>query len=658
MKKYLLGVFFLLTPFLRLFAQDFTFGELKLDELDMKNYSADTTANAVVLREFGTARISSEPRTPLIFDYHVRIKIFNSKGFDQGNVVIPIYKTDNDRFESVSRIKAVTISHDVNGNVLTTPLDVKTVYTENINRQWNHVTFAMPNLSDGCIIEYSYQLESPYVFNFRSWVFQWDIPKIYSEYIARIPTLYNYNATLRGNLQLKSNRAELEKDCFNPAGGVKADCSKIFYIMENIPAIVEEDYMTALKNFRSAINFELVTYTDYRGFVTKVTQEWENIDYDLRKQESFGSQIKRTELFKKHLVSVLKGSTDDLTKSKAVYSFIQKWFKWNNYYQVYSVEGIKKAFDNHMGNVADINLSLVAALGASGLDAEAVLLSTRDNGIINKLYPVLSDFNYVVAKVNIEDKSYLLDATDAFLPFGLLPVRCINDQGRVVSMDKPSYWIDIKASQKESKVYSLNLELSEDGKIRGTITGYSMGYEAYNRRKAINNFNSIEEYVEAMDENMPRLKILSSSIQNVDSLEKALVEEYTVEIDANEDVKEEQFSFNPYFVDQIHENPFKLLNRSYPVDWGAPSDSRLSMVLNYPDSFDIISKPASVGLTLPDGGGKYIANVELSEKQLVVSQMTQLNKSVYRTKEYPALKELFNKIVQTQKDPIVFRKKK
>lgn len=657
MKKYLLGVFFLLTPFLRLFAQDFTFGELKLDELDMKNYSADTTANAVVLREFGTARISSEPRTPLIFDYHVRIKIFNSKGFDQGNVVIPIYKTDNDRFESVSRIKAVTISHDVNGNAIKTPLDVKKVYTENKNKHWDHVKFALPNLSDGCIIEYSYQLESPYVFNFRTWIFQWDIPKIYSEYIAKIPAVYNYNVSLKGSQKLNSSKAELEKDCFNPSGGVKADCSRIYYIMENIPALIEEDYMTAASNFRSAINFELSDYMEYNGYQRKVTQNWKDIDQELKREAMFGAQIKKTDLFKERLAPVLQGTTDELSKAKLVYTYMQKWFKWNNFRHFYSEDGIKKALENHTGNVADINLSLLAALGAAGLDADAVLLSTRENGIINKLYPVLSDFNYVVAKVNIGDKSYFLDATDPLLPFGLLPIRCINDQGRVVSLNKPSYWTDLKASQKESKVYSLKLVLAESGKIKGTINAYSMGYEAYNKRSAIKKFNSVEEFVENMDEKMPRIKILSSDIKNIDSLENPLVETFEVEIDAYDNLNKQQILFNPYFMDPVRENPFKLNNRSYPVDWGAPSDTRVNVVLEYPESFEMVTKPGNIGLALPDGGGRYLASIEQAGNQLTVSHMTQLNKSIYLAHEYPALKELFNKMVQTQKAEVIFRKK-
>ena len=137
-----------------------------------------------------------------------------------------------------------------------------------------------------------------------------------------------------------------------------------------------------------------------------------------------------------------------------------------------SADGLSKAIDAHAGSDADINLSLVNALNAAGLNAEAVLLSTRDNGAINTLYPVINDFDYVVAKVNIGERSYLLDATDPLLPFGMLPFKCLNDKGRVFSLDKPSYWIDLNLPQKEKNTYAFDLTLQSNGKLTGTLTHY------------------------------------------------------------------------------------------------------------------------------------------------------------------------------------------
>ncbi|MDF3078327.1 MAG: hypothetical protein K0S09_2216 [Sphingobacteriaceae bacterium] len=655
--KRILFVALLLCIAFNSFSQDFDFGKVTREELQLSSYSKDTTANAVVLKEFGTAAISSEAPFPLIFEHHVRIKIFNKKAFEHGNIIIPVYKSDTQNMETVSHINGITFTTKADGSIAKTPLELKKVYKENKNRYWDLVKFAMPNLTDGCIIEYKYQIESPFKFNFRKWVFQWDIPKVYSEYVAMIPSVYEYNVTLIGLLKIGNTKSEVAQDCFNGGNGFTADCSKMTYSMSDIPALVEEDYMTAASNYRSAINFELAQYYDYRGGKHAVTKDWKDIDYDLKRGVEFGGQMKKTDLFKTVLPSITKGSNDELTKAKAVYAYTQKWFKWNNIHTYSSDDGIKKAMESHSGSVADINLSLIAALSAAGLNTEAVLLSTRENGVINKVYPVVSDFNYVVAKVNIGDKSYLLDATDPLLPFGLLPIRCINDQGRVISSEKPSYWIDMVAQQRESSSYNLDLTLGEDGKISGTIICYSNGYEAYNKRKAIKKFNSTEEYVESLDERMPKIKILNSSFGSLDSLDQTLSEKYEVQIDAYDDLNTDRFSFNPFFIDPVKENPFKLKERSYPVDWGAPSDTRMTLILRYPAKFEIQSKPDAVGLALPLEGGKYSVNSSSEENKLSFSQLVSLNKSIYQPNEYPYIKELFNKIVETQKSEIVFKKK-
>jgi hypothetical protein len=656
LKKYLL-IYLLLLAGINASAQDFNFGQPANNELEMKSYNKDTAANAVVLQEYGTAQISNRDNSPLIFEYHVKIKIFNSKGFKQGDVMIRLHK-QGDREETIEDIEGVTFSKDENGSNKSYTLDKSKIYHENKSKYTNQVRFAMPNLKDGCIIEYKYKLISPYIFNFKNWDFQSDIPKIYSEYIAHIPAVYNYNVVLRGGKKLSKNTAVLERECYTPGGGFKADCSVMTYAMADVPAFVEEKYMTAPSNFISAMYFELSEYSDYQGVKHKITKAWTDVDDELKRDEMFGRQMKRKDLFKDKIATITTGTTDDLGKAKAVYSYLQKWFKCNDDTEKYSIDGIKKALDKRTGSSADINLSLVAALSAAGLQAEAVLLSTRNNGIVNKLFPVVSEFNYVVAQVDIGENKYLLDATDPLLPFGLLPIKCINDQGRVISLEKASYWIDLKASQKESSIYNLDLVLDEGGKMKGTIRNYSLGYEAYNKRKKIKNFNSVDEYVENLDENMPKIKILSSEILNLDDNEKPLSEVYEVEINAYEKLGDERFSFSPFFMDRTRENPFKLQERTYPVDWGAPSETRIMIHVNFPEKYEIVSKPENIALGLPAKGGQYSTETLIDGNQFSFSQVKQLNKSVYQSDEYPYLKELFNKMVQSERAEIIFKKKK
>jgi hypothetical protein len=308
--------------------------------------------------------------------------------------------------------------------------------------------------------------------------------------------------------------------------------------------------------------------------------------------------------------------------------------------------------------VLQILISLIAALNSAGINTEAVLLSTRDHGFVSDLYPALNDFNYIIAKANIGDKSYLLDATDPLLAFGMLPKKCLNDKGRVFSLDKPSHWMDMSDSkQREHSTYTFDLTLQDNGKLKGTITHYSSGYSGYIKRKEIKKFNTTDEYVENMDEKLPKLKILKSSITNLDSLDMALGETYEVELDVFDNLNHDRLRFNPFILNWITSNPFKLAGRDYPVDWGMPSDERYILTLHLPSQYTIENTPQKVAFGMPNNGGKFLTDFESDNNTFTFSHITQFNRSIYGADEYPYLKELYNKIILSEKNELVFKKK-
>jgi transglutaminase-like putative cysteine protease len=637
-------------------AQNFNFGAITYDDYEFDRKKLDSNANAIVLKEFGTASIQRDDNTgslELIFEHHVKIKIYNKEGFKEANIIIPTYKDDT-REETISELKASTFNY-IQNNFVETAMDKKAVFTENRSKYTRLTKFTLPNLKEGSIIEYSYKLRSPNLFNFKTWEFQSDIPKVISEYLVYIPGIYNYNVSLRGFQKLTDQKVELSKECLRLSGAA-IDCSKITYLMKDIPAFIEEDNMTAPSNFKSAIYFELSDVQNLNGGKTSYTKTWKDVDYELTSYKTLGDQMKRKDVFKDLIQSITKGSTDDLEKAKAIYNYIKKQIKWDNYYGKYSEDNIKKALENRSGNVADINLSLISALSTAGLDAEAVILSTRDNGTVNKLYPVMSDFNYLVAKVNIGDKSYLLDATEPLLPFGLLPLRCINDQGRVINLKKPSYWIDLKASQKTVTSYILIGKMTTDGKIVGTLTTHSLGYAAYNKRRDILKYSSPDEYVEKLDERLTRIKILEHNISNLDSVENTLVEKYEIEFTVNDGANNNQFYFSPFFINTISKNPFNLNERTYPVDLGAASDERIIINVTLPEKYQLMEKPKDMAIALPNAGGKYLLQTGLQDDTISMSQILQFNNAIYQPEEYLFLKEFYSKIIQNQKTEFLLKK--
>ena len=150
-------------------SQDFEFGAFKVEDLTMKRYDKDTSAHAVVLLEHGRAEIArtGDDDINLVYEYHVKIKIFDKTAFKEGNIEIPFYSEDGMTYQKIEDIKGITISSDENGAVTKTELDPAKIYTVKDSKHWSTLKFAMPALREGCLVEYKYKLISPYIRTFR-----------------------------------------------------------------------------------------------------------------------------------------------------------------------------------------------------------------------------------------------------------------------------------------------------------------------------------------------------------------------------------------------------------------------------------------------------------------------------------------------------------
>jgi hypothetical protein len=425
--------------------------------------------------------------------------------------------------------------------------------------------------------------------------------------------------------------------------------------MKNIPAFVEEDYMTAKKNFISSIQFELseIRYPD--GRTDKVTKEWKDAEQELRTENRFGVQLRRGKDIGDEVKKIIQGESDELAKARKVYNFIRDWYVWNDTYGKYSENGIRKAFDDRKGNVGDINLSLVAALRFAGLKADPVILSTRANGSVVELHPVLSEFNYVIAQVTIWEKVYLADATEKYYPFGLLPERCLNGKGRVMA-DNKSYWTDLKPSDVGKTVSVLTFVLDSAGLMTGTLETTFMGYDAVQKREEILSFPTQEEYMQDLKQALSGLEIKSFELKNVEDIERPVVRKLQIELRAF-DPEERNFLFNPFFLDKWTENPFKSNERLYPVDFAVPLERLTIFNLEYPSGYELASVPERVGLALPNTGGKFLFEVQDVGNKLTLNHSLSIRKTVFTSTEYHYLKELFSRILQVQHGELVFRKK-
>jgi hypothetical protein len=629
----------------------FPLGSFSLKELEMKTYAPDSSASAVVLNEFGEVYFDNDNGN-MIVEYHKKLKVLKKEGAEQANFSILLRKGDS-RKEEIKSIEGIT-HYLENGKVKNSVLDKKGVFYEE-NPNYTQVKFTLPNAIVGSILEIKYTINSPFIFNLYPWEFQSDIPKMESEFWALIPGNYSYNASLKGFLKLTTSQTELVKECFS-FGSAKADCSQLKFGMKNIPAFKEEEYMTAKSNFLSAINFELEQIKYFDGRVDKITKEWKDVEDELQTHADFGTQIKKAKnLFEKEISPLLIGVTDPLEKAKKIYNWIKLQYNWNDYLGKYAENGVKKSFETHKGNVGDINLSLLGALQTAELSASPVLLSTRANGLPNNLYPVLSDFNYVVVQLVIGESSFLLDATDHFMPFGLLPERCLNGKGRLLAK-KNSLDIDLIPKGKEKSVTTISVKLNEEGALQGYLQINAFDYQALESRKKIMSYSNRADYIKALEKKWNAKEIKNYEATNLQELEKNLSEKMEITFDAHEATNVQQIYFNPFIAGKWTDNPFKSSERIFPVDFGVAQEETFVLTLEYPPTFHLDEIPKNIALAMPNKGGRFLFSCNNLGNKLTLSYSLNLTKAIYDAAEYQSLKELFARIVQLRQTDLVLIK--
>jgi hypothetical protein len=413
--------------------------------------------------------------------------------------------------------------------------------------------------------------------------------------------------------------------------------------------------MNALSNYIAAVEFELASYKPPQGIETNFSRTWEKINEDLLKDEDFGLQIKRGGIMKEVAAQIKTSSSDTTTQMIAAYNYIRNHMKWDGRNRVYVTQSLRSAYDKKSGSSADINLLLVNLLDELEITCDAVILSTRSNGMIHPAQIMIGQFNYVIASARIGEKIYLMDATEKSCPYNMLTTRCINGQGRVISKSRQG-WIDLNSTQRFEYTLVMNTSIDENGILKGKMQRKYGNYAALDKRNEINGKIDQDEYIRSVENNHKGLTVTGFVLNNVDSLNKPYSELLDIEITDAAMVAGDMITFTPLLFRQLTSNPFKPEERKFPVDYVYPQIIKDVIVYELPEGFIVDEKPADIALSMPDGKTKFIFRVAVTGSRLQVSSTLDIGKVMYTSDEYLLLKEFYTNLVKKQAEKIVLKK--
>ena len=618
---------------------DMKYGRVKPEDFAVSSPYADASTPAFVLGEVGAIGFRTNSFT-VYKRVHVRIKILNQEGLDYANVSLYLNKRYK---ESITKVKATSYNL-TNGVLKKSEMDKKDVYTEDYSKTYERTHFSVPNAKVGSIIEYEYTFSTEYIYTLPEWNFQWDIPVRFSKVQAvSVPASLNYTIVYNGARVLQS------------WGSANTD---VWYL-EDLPPLREDSYLWATSDYAERIRFQLKDYmsrnSNLTGIESKSTaHNWSELVDELYESKSFGLQLRKNYLtIAKDLLQGETFSDDQEQKLKEVYYWYQEHFTCDGRKGFSTSQGCQAFILAKRGSLPQYHLFFIQVLRAAGFEVKPVLLSTRDHGKVFKDYPLVNQFNYVLPQVLVNDKWIVVDATDHFLPPGMLPVNVHNTLGLALEKDNPQ-WIEVESLSNSLNYCTVDVKVDDDVlvyDVKWTFKGYEASSwlkRRYENKDLISDLVK-RHYPDAVIDSMYSDKDMDNELMSASAFVR-----FSTPLQWMGAI----CTLSP--VSSLFEWPYEFVDkpRYLPVELPYKSNHNLTVSVHLPETYYFDEIPEAKILSTPNKELKLQYLVAKQEEQtLQLSVLSSTRNRVIMPQFYPVLVAFENEISSLTEQQIVIKRK-
>ncbi len=626
----------------------------------------DSNAHAVVLTDVGSSEFegNNDGDFTLVFKCVKRTLLINKNAFDEATVKVPIYLgnsySEEEKFED---FEATTYNVE-NGAIVETKLDKNAVFKEKYDRTRTIRKFTFANIKEGSIIEYKYTIKSPFYSRLRSWRFQGQYPVLWSQYQVTIPHMFTYYPVVQGYLNYAIDSSKGIFKSYNvivPNGtgspehySFSGTANHRIWAIKDAPAFKNESFTSSSKNYFSKIDFQLhsIKWTEntpvqqiMKGWIETIAKVLEDQDYKSVLQEKNG-------WMDEDVKKLLKDSSD-VDKARKIYAFVRDNFTCTDHdASIWLSEPLKKIYQTKKGTVTDINLVLIAMLNHAGFDVHPIMLSTRDNGRVTESAAILGQYNYLIARLQIDSTYYLLDASVSKMGFGKLPEYCYNTSARLI--DKRPVLIPMNTDDLTENKFTNAFIINEaNGKSSGAIISNLGYYQSVHLReklasKKVDDF--LKEFAKSYSSETTVEQMVLDSLADVD---EPLKMSYNIKLDFND---EDIIYFNPLLSEAVKQNPFTSAERLYPVEMPFKPNEVFALNMEIPKGYKVDEMPKSTRVKLNENEGMFEYIIANDGARIQLRSKIVLKKANFMPEDYETLRNFYGFIVKKHAEQIVFKK--
>jgi len=525
--------------------------QLKLSDILNANtdYSSYAGEIAVYLLDQEVCRVL--PNGSASYTVHKVIKLLSDEAVPSFTSMSIGYSPTNDEVKIRSARVILPNGEELNA----TQIEDVSVSSEEARLYYDILSkvVTMPGLRSGAIIDFEYSVESKG-------------KNIYSDYFGEQFYFGNYHPTVLSEYvlilppQRKFYFHYVNKE--TPAEVLTTpDAVTYVYKWDNLPGIVAEPSMPSLANILPIL--QVSTFSSWEE-----TGNW------------YGNLIKdqfvATDRVKQKVSELTANKKTQMDKVKALYDFVVSQIRYVGLefgiggYLPHKAEDVLLA---SYGDCKDKGTLLITMLREIGVDADVVLLRTRDLGELDYAQPMLGLFNHFIALAHTSEGDIFLDSTAEFHAYDQLP---FDDQGVKVFVISSSgcefITTPMKAAENNFINVDMRLNLADDGSASGIrYLAYGDYFAPGQRSRYLNTARRLDQLAEYWNSIYGGTVVSDPQFSNLAVLEEPVVFSYNLSIPRL--VRQEG---NTYYlpsripVDNLVSSLASNSLREYPLELNAP----------------------------------------------------------------------------------------
>ncbi len=610
-----------------------------------QNNAAD--GDALVLYEKGKVTIDTRKNGPeQVYHVHRIVSIIKSDGLDNSTVKL-VYATTGKAIATVKNITGTTYNF-TDGKLIATKFDKQKKDINKLTNNYSELTFTLPEVKPGSIIDYAYDVVSAPQDWIPTWEFKSRIAKVKSEFEVIAPKDYAFKASKAIKVKEVAGAEAAENDTAliyhytAPAAG--GQISNVWG-HNKTGTYKAEAFTTNLENY----NEQLTLSVNVQAAQQQLKASWAAFDEELWNDEYFGKIVTAQDArIQKTVDTLIATDINEMGKAKSIYNYVREGFDYNNNPGIFARRSIDQIFNNRIASAAEINLLMIAMFRMAKLQASPVILSKSPAPQASIFTPLPGKFNYTICRLVVDNKQIFLDGSNFCNPFGIIPIYCYNGFARVVDIKGES--ISLTGDDfRDLSSQQINILSITDSSFIAEIKEAKGKIEANYLRNIIGADTTIlGKYVKKRFQMFKgTVSVRKMEIENLFDPNNDLVIKYTFEV---KKPVNEPISLNAYSIKLFTSNPFIAGERVLPVEFPSKFDYSYKMKISIPAGFEpkITNKEKVGDLLLKGIQNVNEINYDKASRIITVSSFFSLGRATFQPEEYGSLRFFFEQMMAEQ----------